>query len=76
MPEIKIDGKVLNNVNSFTYLRSSLSSSNSLDKEISNCIAKASASYADSTEAECLPTLVLLNFCVGGDLGLCSIPIV
>ncbi|KAL8612753.1 hypothetical protein ACOMHN_033752 [Nucella lapillus] len=45
MPEIKIDGKVLNNVDSFTYLGSSHSSSNSLDKEISNCIAKASASY-------------------------------
>ncbi|KAL8568596.1 hypothetical protein ACOMHN_006257 [Nucella lapillus] len=45
MPEIKIDGKVLNNVDSFTYLGSSLSSSNSLDKEISNRIAKASASY-------------------------------
>ncbi|KAL8625309.1 hypothetical protein ACOMHN_030067 [Nucella lapillus] len=45
MSEIKIDGKVLNNVDSFTYLGSSLSSSNSLDKEISNRIAKASASY-------------------------------
>ncbi|KAL8620317.1 hypothetical protein ACOMHN_059917 [Nucella lapillus] len=40
MPEIKIDGKVLNNVDSFTYLGSSLSSSNRLDKEISNRIAK------------------------------------
>ncbi|KAL8582730.1 hypothetical protein ACOMHN_051516 [Nucella lapillus] len=45
MPEIKIDGKVLNNVDSFTYFGSSLSFSNSLDKEISNRIAKASASY-------------------------------
>ncbi|KAL8589063.1 hypothetical protein ACOMHN_055076 [Nucella lapillus] len=45
MPEIKIDGKILTNVDSFTYLGISLSSSNSLDKEISNCIAKASASY-------------------------------
>ncbi|KAL8609001.1 hypothetical protein ACOMHN_059932 [Nucella lapillus] len=44
-PEIKIDGKVLNNIDSFTYLGSSLSFSNSLDKEISNRIAKASASY-------------------------------
>ncbi|KAL8587109.1 hypothetical protein ACOMHN_026077 [Nucella lapillus] len=45
MPEIKIDGKVLNNLDSFAYLCSSLSSSNSLDKEIYNRIAKASASY-------------------------------
>ncbi|KAL8570481.1 hypothetical protein ACOMHN_034516 [Nucella lapillus] len=45
MPEMKINGKVLNNVDSFTYLGSSLSSSNSLDKEISNRIAKANASY-------------------------------
>ena len=45
MPEIKIDGKVLNNVDSFTYLGSSLSSSNCLDKEVSNRIAKACASF-------------------------------
>ena len=45
MPEIKIDGKALNNVDSFTCLGSSFSSSNILDKEISNRIAKASASY-------------------------------
>ena len=45
MPEIKIDGKFLNNVESFTYLGSSLSSPNSLDKEVSNRIAKACASY-------------------------------
>ena len=44
-PKIKIDGKILNCVDSFTYLGSSLSSSNSLDKEISTRIAKASASY-------------------------------
>ncbi|KAL8593603.1 hypothetical protein ACOMHN_039530 [Nucella lapillus] len=36
MPEIKIDGKVINNVDSFTYLGSSLSFSNCLDREISN----------------------------------------
>ena len=45
MPEIKNDGKALNNVDCFTYLGSSLSSSNSLDKEVSNRIARASASY-------------------------------
>ena len=45
VPQIKIDGKVLNNVESFTYLGSSLSSNNSLDKEISSRIAKASASF-------------------------------
>ena len=45
MPEIKIDDKAPNNVDSFIYLGSSLSSSNSLDKEVSNHIAKASASY-------------------------------
>ncbi|KAL8588325.1 hypothetical protein ACOMHN_019590 [Nucella lapillus] len=44
-PEIKIDVKVLNNVDSFTYLGSSLTFSNSLDKEISTRIAKANASY-------------------------------
>ena len=44
-PKIKIDGKILNCVDSFTYLGSSLSSSNSLDKEISTRIAKANASY-------------------------------
>ena len=45
MPEIQIDGKTLNNADSFTYLGSSLSASNSLDKEISSRIAKASASF-------------------------------
>ena len=44
-PKIKIDGKILNCVDFFTYLGSSLSSSNSLDKEISTRIVKASASY-------------------------------
>ena len=44
-PKIKIDGKILNCADSFTYLGSSLSSANSLDKEISTRIAKASASY-------------------------------
>ncbi|XP_067030893.1 uncharacterized protein [Acropora muricata] len=44
-PKIKIDGKILNCVDSITYLGSSLSSSNSLDKEISTSIAKANASY-------------------------------
>ena len=44
-PKIKIDGKILNCVDSFTYLGSSLSSCNSLDKEISTRIAKAIASY-------------------------------
>ena len=44
-PKVKVDGKILKNVDSFTYLGSSLSSSNSLDKEISSRIAKASASY-------------------------------
>ena len=45
MPEIKIEGKALNKVDSFTYLCSSLSSSNNLDGEVSIHIAKASASY-------------------------------
>ena len=45
MPEIKIDGKALNNFDSFAYFVSSLSSSNSLGKEVSNRTAKASASY-------------------------------
>jgi hypothetical protein len=45
MPEIKIDGKALNNADSFTYLGSCLSSTNNLDKEISSRIAKASASF-------------------------------
>ena len=44
-PKIEIEGKILNCVDSFTYLGSSLSSSNSLDKEISARIAKGSASY-------------------------------
>ena len=44
-PKIKIDGRILNCVDSLTYLGSSLSSSNSLDKEISTRIAKANASY-------------------------------
>ena len=44
MPEIKIDGKAFNNVDSFICLGSSLSSFNSLDKEVSNPIVKASAS--------------------------------
>ena len=45
VPEIKIDGKVLNNVDSITYLGGSLSSSNSPDEEVSNRIAEASAGY-------------------------------
>ena len=43
LPEIQIDGKILNNVDSFTYLGITLCSSNSLDKEISSRIAKANA---------------------------------
>ena len=42
MSEIKIDGMALNNVDFFAYLGSSLSSSDGLDNEVSNCIAKAS----------------------------------
>ena len=45
LPQIQIDGKILNNVDSFTYLGSTISSSNSLDKEISSRIAKANASF-------------------------------
>ena len=45
MPEMQIDSNTLNNVDSLTYLGSSLFSSNSLDKEVTNCIAKASVSY-------------------------------
>ena len=44
IPEIKIDGHVLNTVDSFTYMASNISSSGTLDKYISNRIAKASAS--------------------------------
>ena len=44
-PKIKIDGKILNSVDSFTYPGSNLSSSNSLDKEISTRIANTSASH-------------------------------
>ena len=40
-----IYGKAYNHVDSFTCLGSSLSSSNSLDKKVSNRIDKASASY-------------------------------
>ena len=40
MPEMKIDCKGLDNVDSFTCLGSSLFSSNSIDKEVSNQIAK------------------------------------
>ena len=43
--EIKSDGKVLNNVDSFTYLGSNLSFSNNLDGEVSTRNAKASAFY-------------------------------
>lgn len=44
MPEIKIDGKVLNNVDSFTYLGSSLSSSNNLNASLRQLLP-----IADST---------------------------
>ena len=44
-PEIKSDGKVLNNVDSFTYLGSNLSFSNNLDGEVYTRNTKASASY-------------------------------
>ena len=44
--EIKIDDKGLNNVDSFTYLSSNLSSSNSLNKEVSNAsLRQVRASY-------------------------------
>ena len=45
LPEILIHGKVFNNVNSFAYLGSTISSNNSLDKEISSGIAKVNASF-------------------------------
>ena len=45
IPEVKIDGKVLNTVDSFTYLGSCLSSCKGLDREVSNRIAKPNASY-------------------------------
>ena len=45
VPEIKIDNQTLKNVDAFTYLGSTLTSNNSLDKEISSRIAKASASF-------------------------------
>lgn len=44
-PSIKIEGTTLNNVESFTYLGSCLSSTCSMDKEISNRLAKAGASF-------------------------------
>ena len=44
-PEIKIDNQKLKNVDAFTYLGCTLTSNNSLDKEISNRIAKASAAF-------------------------------
>ena len=44
-PEIKSDGKVIKNVDSFTYLGSNLSFSNNLDGEVSTRNTKASASY-------------------------------
>ena len=44
-PEIRIDNQVLKNVDAFTYLGSTLTSNNSLDKEISNRIAKASSAF-------------------------------
>ena len=44
-PEIKIDNQTLKNVDAFTYLGCTLTSNNSLDKEISNRIAKASAAF-------------------------------
>ena len=45
MPEIKIDGKAISYVDSLTYRGSSFSSSNSLDKEVSNRTANPSSSY-------------------------------
>ena len=45
-PEIKIDNKTLKNIDAFTYLRCTLASNNSLDKEISNRIAKASTAFS------------------------------
>ena len=44
-PEIKIDDQILKTVDAFAYLGSTLTSNNSLDKEISNRIAKASAAF-------------------------------
>jgi len=44
-PSIFIDGAKLNNVDSFTYLGSTVTSSCSMDKEVSTRIAKASASF-------------------------------
>ena len=44
-PEIKIDNQILKNVDAFAYLGSTLTSNNSLDKEISNRIAKASSAF-------------------------------
>ena len=44
-PDIRIDGAPLKNVEDFTYLGSCLSSSGTLDKEISCRLAKASSSF-------------------------------
>lgn len=44
-PQIEIEGTTLNNVESFTYLGSCLTSNCSMDKEVSNRLSKAGASF-------------------------------
>ena len=44
-PRIEIEGTTLDNVESFTYLGSCLTSNCSMDKEVSNRLAKAGASF-------------------------------
>ena len=44
-PSITIEGTTLNNVDAFTYLGSCLTSTCSLDREVSNRLAKAGASF-------------------------------
>ena len=44
-PSIVIEGTKLNNVECFTYLGSTLTSTGSMDREVSNRLAKAGASF-------------------------------
>ena len=61
-PSIVIEGTKLNNVECFTYLGSTLTSKGSMDREVSNRLAKAGAFLADcghecggNVASSCLP---------------------
>lgn len=47
---IHIEGNILNNVSSFTYLGSTVTSDNNLDKELQNRMAKASSAFGRLTQ--------------------------